>query len=191
MHAVSLCPSRRCFRDALDQVQRCQHEHLFSFSLDAEEVTLLELAEDVSKQLLLGVVADGVGGGLRLQLWRKSLDESRASRDPFQATFLNVFGYDRPGAAADLQRLMEDEQQVQHHLDLHARGAMPLQDQHRVMTCPPRPIRTVLVHGALVVAACGGARGLAHVGVLKVLERERVPVDVVVGTSMGAIIGGL
>ena len=32
---------------------------------------------------------------------------------------------------------------------------------------------------------------MAHVGVLKVLERERVPVDVVVGTSMGAIIGGL
>ena len=42
-----------------------------------------------------------------------------------------------------------------------------------------------------MVAACDGARGLAHVGVLKVLERERVPVDVVVGTSMGAIIGGL
>ena len=37
----------------------------------------------------------------------------------------------------------------------------------------------------------GGARGLAHVGVLKVLERERIPVDIVVGTSMGAVIGGL
>lgn len=43
---------------------------------------------------------------------------------------------------------------------------------------------------ALVLSG-GGARGLAHVGVLKVLERERVPVDMVVGTSMGAIIGGL
>ena len=32
---------------------------------------------------------------------------------------------------------------------------------------------------------------MAHVGVLKVLERERVPVDVIAGTSMGAIIGGL
>ncbi len=37
----------------------------------------------------------------------------------------------------------------------------------------------------------GGARGLSHVGVLKVLERERIPVDVIAGTSMGAIIGGL
>lgn len=42
-----------------------------------------------------------------------------------------------------------------------------------------------------LVLSGGGARGLAHVGVLKVLERERIPVDVVVGTSMGSIIGGL
>ena len=42
-----------------------------------------------------------------------------------------------------------------------------------------------------LVLSGGGARGLAHVGVLKVLERARVPVDVVVGTSMGAIVGGL
>jgi len=42
-----------------------------------------------------------------------------------------------------------------------------------------------------LVLSGGGARGLAHVGVLKVLERERVPVDVIAGTSMGAIIGGL
>ena len=42
-----------------------------------------------------------------------------------------------------------------------------------------------------LVLSGGGARGLAHVGVLKVLEQERIPVDLVVGTSMGAIIGGL
>ena len=37
----------------------------------------------------------------------------------------------------------------------------------------------------------GGARGLAHVGVLKVLEQHRIPVDYIAGTSMGAIVGGL
>jgi len=42
-----------------------------------------------------------------------------------------------------------------------------------------------------LVLSGGGARGLAHVGVLQVLERERVPIDVIAGTSMGAIIGGL
>ena len=42
-----------------------------------------------------------------------------------------------------------------------------------------------------LVLGGGGARGVAHVGVLKVLEELHVPVDLVVGTSMGAIVGGL
>jgi len=42
-----------------------------------------------------------------------------------------------------------------------------------------------------LVLSGGGARGIAHVGVLKVLEQLRVPVDAVAGTSMGAIAGGL
>lgn len=37
----------------------------------------------------------------------------------------------------------------------------------------------------------GGAKGFAHVGVLKVLEREGIPIDYITGTSMGAIVGGL
>src|SRR3954471_494378 len=41
-----------------------------------------------------------------------------------------------------------------------------------------------------LVLSGGGARGLAHVGVLKVLEELRVPVHCVTGTSMGAIVGG-
>lgn len=36
----------------------------------------------------------------------------------------------------------------------------------------------------------GGARGAAHIGVLKVLEEYRIPIDCVVGTSMGALVGG-
>ncbi|MBW2066154.1 MAG: patatin-like phospholipase family protein [Deltaproteobacteria bacterium] len=36
----------------------------------------------------------------------------------------------------------------------------------------------------------GGARGLAHIGVLRVLEREAVPIDLIVGTSVGALVGG-
>lgn len=42
-----------------------------------------------------------------------------------------------------------------------------------------------------LVLGGGGARGAAHVGVLKVLEENRVPVDFVIGTSMGSIVGGL
>ncbi|MFT5397155.1 MAG: NTE family protein [Gammaproteobacteria bacterium] len=37
----------------------------------------------------------------------------------------------------------------------------------------------------------GGARGAAHIGVIKVLEELRIPIDYIAGTSMGAVIGGL
>ncbi len=42
-----------------------------------------------------------------------------------------------------------------------------------------------------LVLGGGGARGAAHIGVLRELENMRVPIDAIAGTSMGAIIGGL
>ncbi len=48
----------------------------------------------------------------------------------------------------------------------------------------PRPKVGILLSG-------GGAKGAAHIGVLKYLEEVGIPVDYVAGTSMGAIIGGL
>ena len=42
-----------------------------------------------------------------------------------------------------------------------------------------------------VVLSGGGAKGMGHIGVLKVLERAGIPVDIITGTSMGSIIGGL
>ena len=42
-----------------------------------------------------------------------------------------------------------------------------------------------------VVLSGGGAKGMAHIGVLKVLEKAGIPIDIVTGTSMGSIIGGL
>ncbi|MDT9000161.1 patatin-like phospholipase family protein [Paucibacter sp. APW11] len=78
---------------------------------------------------------------------------------------------------------------------------------------PLSPLRRLALHtllGSLCLGAClparaaepaprprialvlsgGGARGLAHIGVLRVLQRLQVPVDMVVGTSMGAVVGG-
>jgi NTE family protein len=37
----------------------------------------------------------------------------------------------------------------------------------------------------------GGTRGFAHIGVLRVFKREGIPIDMIAGTSMGAIIGGM
>src|SRR5690348_877715 len=42
-----------------------------------------------------------------------------------------------------------------------------------------------------LVLSGGGARGAAHIGVLKVLEENHVPIDAIAGTSMGAVVGGL
>lgn len=42
-----------------------------------------------------------------------------------------------------------------------------------------------------VVLGGGGAKGVAHIGVLKVLEEAGIPIDYITGTSMGAIVGGL
>src|SRR4051812_23146144 len=47
----------------------------------------------------------------------------------------------------------------------------------------PRPRVALVLSG-------GGARGLAHIGVLEVLREHRVPVDFIVATSMGSIVGG-
>ncbi len=68
---------------------------------------------------------------------------------------------------------------------------------------PPRLVLTLLLVSApgraqtpnppkIGIALSGGAaRGLAHIGVLKVLEQAGIPVDVITGTSMGSVVGGL
>jgi len=42
-----------------------------------------------------------------------------------------------------------------------------------------------------VVLSGGGAKGMAHIGALKVVERAGIPIDIITGTSMGSLVGGL
>jgi NTE family protein len=42
-----------------------------------------------------------------------------------------------------------------------------------------------------LVLSGGGARGSSHIGVLKVLEEHKIPIDIITGTSMGSIVGGM
>jgi NTE family protein len=51
--------------------------------------------------------------------------------------------------------------------------------------CMPERIRVALVLGG------GGAKGLAHVGVLEVFEKANIPIDLIVGCSAGSIVGSL
>src|SRR5579862_511303 len=56
---------------------------------------------------------------------------------------------------------------------------------------PPPPHSSTSRPRIGLVLSGGGARGAAHVGVLKVLEQLHIPIDAIAGTSMGAVVGGL
>src|SRR5277367_5648672 len=58
-------------------------------------------------------------------------------------------------------------------------------------TDPPVPAAANVRPRICLVLSGGGARGMAHIGVLKVLEELKIPVDCIAGTSVGAIVGGL
>ena len=62
-------------------------------------------------------------------------------------------------------------------------GSLPAQEAPREGTLG-RPRIGLVLSG-------GGARGAAHIGVLKVLEENHIPIDAIAGTSMGAVVGGL
>ena len=50
---------------------------------------------------------------------------------------------------------------------------------------PPKPAKIALVLGA------GSSKGFAHIGVLKILESNKIPIHMIVGTSMGSVVGSL
>lgn len=59
-----------------------------------------------------------------------------------------------------------------------------------VVPCPPASAQEKHARVGLVLGG-GGARGFAHLGVLKVLEEMRVPISCIAGTSIGSLVGGV
>ena len=74
----------------------------------------------------------------------------------------------------------------------HARGIDPKADAEAVARMQKRmaEIRKHRPTVALVLSG-GGAKGAAHVGVIDYIEELGIPVDMVLGTSMGGLVGGL
>jgi len=62
--------------------------------------------------------------------------------------------------------------------------SIPVPEEQRVVPSGKLP-RVGLVLGG------GAARGFAHVGVIRVLEREKIPIDLIVGTSVGSLVGAI
>ncbi len=61
----------------------------------------------------------------------------------------------------------------------------PTPEERRPVAEGQKPPRVGLVLGG------GAARGFAHVGVIRVLEREKIPIDLIVGTSVGSLVGAI
>jgi NTE family protein len=78
-------------------------------------------------------------------------------------------------------------------LALSACKTVPTAAPTPVVPQPPPPLAAAHAPMPRVALVLGGgaARGFAHVGVLRVLEQEKIPIDLVVGTSVGSLIGAL
>ncbi|MGO8988651.1 MAG: patatin-like phospholipase family protein [bacterium] len=63
--------------------------------------------------------------------------------------------------------------------------APPVVQPPQVVQPPPKPAKIALVLGA------GSLKGFAHIGVLKILESNKIPIHMIVGTSAGSVVGSL
>jgi NTE family protein len=101
--------------------------------------------------------------------------------------------YDQINSAIDFDvytKLPDVEADDMMKMLISSQVSMPLldadSDYAQIVRKRARELGDVLVG---LVLGGGAALGIAHIGILRVLERERIPVDVVVGSSMGALIG--
>ena len=67
-------------------------------------------------------------------------------------------------------------------------GCMSLRPKIRVPAIAP-PARKIEKPGIALVLGGGGARGFAHIGVIKELEKNHIPINLIVGTSAGSLVG--
>ena len=60
-------------------------------------------------------------------------------------------------------------------------------------TAPTPPVKTEIKREPKIALVLGGgsAKGFAHVGVIRILEQEKIPISMIVGTSAGSLIGAI
>ena len=97
------------------------------------------------------------------------------------ATGVCVYAQNNNGSLAELDSLLEQVTQIPDSIP-----ELPLFEPSVTTLKRPEGRKSV----GLVLSG-GGAKGIAHVGVIKALEDNNIPIDYVTGTSMGAIVGSL
>jgi predicted acylesterase/phospholipase RssA/CRP-like cAMP-binding protein len=125
-----------------------------------------------------------------------------------QADYIIAVGDARMGATlSPVEQWMHEQQHDTHAITdlvlVHARGEKPINTRAWLQLRPNRAhhhvrlesaadfgrvARLVTGRGVALVLSGGGARGYAHIGVIRALEERGVPIDVIGGTSMGSII---
>ena len=125
-----------------------------------------------------------------------------------QADYVIAVGDARMGSQLSVvEQWMHDQQHDTHAITdlvlVHARGEKPFNTREWLALRPNRAhhhvrlestadfgrvARLVTGRGVALVLSGGGARGYAHIGVIRALEERGIPIDVIGGTSMGSII---
>jgi len=86
---------------------------------------------------------------------------------------------------AEIEKLMKEKQSLEKMKKTIATSDRKIKNMRgSKITSKERPKIALVLSG-------GGAKGAAHIGVLKVLEKHKVPIDYIVGTSIGSIVGGM
>jgi NTE family protein len=136
---------------------------------DAQPSVWSNLCVRQADALLLLARAEGEVGG-----WSVLEGQREASLAPQRAELILVHDGDFVrGAAA---RWLKQNPDIAHH---HVTGAGDIQRVARMLTG----------RGIGLVLSGGGARGFAHIGIVKALREAGIPIDLVGGTSMGGILG--
>ncbi|MDP2912908.1 MAG: patatin-like phospholipase family protein [Candidatus Omnitrophota bacterium] len=132
--------------------------------------------------------------GLITELERSSADIGRKIKVITSETALAApLGFTEKKAALghDIFAALPDINKPEYRMEKSAKPMVvssPDCEYSRMVRRISRQIGDCLIGLAL---GSGAAHGLAHIGILRVIERERIPVDIVAGTSMGALIGAL
>ncbi len=99
------------------------------------------------------------------------------------------------GASAPVELVFMSRKHAHRRADIHGwRVLVGAEGHHHLMPENIRPshlARLVTGRALGVIFAGGGARGFAHLGLLRALQERKMPVDMIGGTSMGALLGAL
>lgn len=132
--------------------------------------------------------------GLKLKLEDKFIEEKvrviiRAYHDKIYLSFEEIDKFISYGVYRMLPRIQSNELSENVNIESFSLACPDSTSEYtKIVKRIAREIGNVLVG---LVLGGGAALGVAHVGVIRALEEENIPIDIVVGSSMGALIGSL